>query len=431
MNFRVLFKRIEPVVLFAQIACAFFDTALQMVVKERCVNATDTTNGTSTMESRQTAMTNFYMTYNMLAQFTPIIPAIFLAKIGDRGYRKIPIVVPLVGYVVSRVVLLLVVTVGWPLKALYGGVIAHGLCGGFCSYWAGVMALVSLESTEDNRSVQIMRIELIYGLAGLVGSLASGHVFQLYTATFKNGGLLMGLSVSLYLLCFLYSMFMLQIERVSVSGPVRETENQGLISQNSGSLVNIVLLFAGGILYDVAVGGGMEMLVSYEMKEPLNWNATLVGYGNAAGFMVFLTSFLGVKVMSRCMSDVSLIIIGMVSFAAGIYFMAFVTETYMFYLARCLTLFALIPMPTIRSLLSKQVKSSSYGIILISFQLSFMVASLVYTPVYTHIYQATLDWFPGFVFTLSSVVTVLATIPISVVGCRLYRRNDYEIIQGN
>ena len=38
--------------------------------------------------------------------------------------------------------------------------------------------------------------------------------------------------------------------------------------------------------------------------------------------------------MSRWVSDVTLIIIGMVSFAAGIYFMAFVTTTYMFYLGK-------------------------------------------------------------------------------------------------
>uniref|UniRef100_A0A0E9Q708 Uncharacterized protein n=1 Tax=Anguilla anguilla TaxID=7936 RepID=A0A0E9Q708_ANGAN len=66
----------------------------------------------------------------------------------------------------------------------------------------------------------------------------------------------------------------------------------------------------------------------------------------------------------------------MLSFAAGIYFMAFVTATYMFYLARTLTLFALIPMPIIRSLLSKQVQGSSCGKILTMLQLSFSLASL-------------------------------------------------------
>lgn len=75
-------KRIEPVVLCAQIASAFFDTCLQMVVKERCANMTDALYPTPTEDSRQKAMSNFYMIYNMLAKFIPILPAILLAKVS-------------------------------------------------------------------------------------------------------------------------------------------------------------------------------------------------------------------------------------------------------------------------------------------------------------------------------------------------------------
>lgn len=59
-----------------------------------------------------------------------------------------------------------------------------------------------------------------------------------------------------------------------------------------------------------------------------------VGYANAAGCAIFFTSFIGVVVFRRCMTDVMLILIGMISFATGIYFMSFVTTTYMFYLGK-------------------------------------------------------------------------------------------------
>ncbi|KAM6987053.1 solute carrier family 46 member 2 [Aplochiton taeniatus] len=424
------FRSIEPLVMCAQLGSALFDTALQMVVKERCANATDggNANATSTVHSRQTAMTDFYMTYYMVAKLAPILPALALARLGDRGWRKAPIVTPMVGYVLSRLTLLLVVLAGWPLEAMWGAAALHGLAGSFCSYWAGLMALVSLGSGEAERSKVMMRVELLYGIAGLVGSLASGHLFNLYSQTLGQGVIMVAISTLLYVLCLLYSVFVL---KVSVKQPDRDESSAPLIEDSQAShcnVVNLALLFAGGILYDVAVGGAMEILVSFQMKEPLNWNATQVGYGNAAGFLIFLTSFLGVMVMSRCVSDVTLIIIGMLSFTAGIYFMAFVTETYMFYLARSLALFSLIPMPTIRSLLSQQVGKSSTGMTLISLQLSFKLASLAYTPVYTRIYQSTLDTFPGFVFTLSSIITVLATVPISVVGCRVAQRQDYQRI---
>lgn len=45
-------------------------------------------------------------------------------------------------------------------------------------------------------------------------------------------------------------------------------------------------------------------------------------------------------------------------------------------------------------------------------QLVLKFAGLAYIPAFTKIYQSTLDWFPGFIFTLSSILTVLGMIPI-------------------
>ncbi|KAG5834852.1 hypothetical protein ANANG_G00265980 [Anguilla anguilla] len=426
---------VEPVVLCAQLASSFYDTGLQMVVYERCANATNTINHTATDEEKQKAISNFYMTYTILSSLLPFIPAYFLARRGDNGYRRVPIAVPLVGYLISRTLLLLVILLELPIEVMFGGAVIYGLCGGFASYWAGVMALVSVSSSEGRRSLHLSRTELIYGLAGFFGSIASGHLFQLYVVENKQGVVLVVLSVLLYLFCFLYVVFVLKTShddrnsRSSQDG--QDGQEIGILNYRYRDIVNVVLLFASAILYDIAVAGAMEILMSFVRKEPLNWNAVYVGYGNAAGFAIFFTSFLGVFVFSKCASDTTLIIIGMLSFAAGIYFMAFVTATYMFYLARTLTLFALIPMPIIRSLLSKQVQGSSCGKILTMLQLSFSLASLAYSPIFTKIYQATLEWFPGFTFLFSSILTVLAIIPTSIVGCRTARQEGYERIQGN
>lgn len=323
MSFR---KYIAPLVFCAQVASSFFDTALQMVVKERCANATDP-------DGEQKAITNFNMIFDMLLKFMPIVPAIILAKVGDRGYRKVPIAVPLVGYFVSRALLLLDIALAWPLQVLYAVPVIYGLCGGFASYWAGVMALVSVSSGEEDRSVRIMRTELVYGIAGFIGSLASGHLFDLYSVDLKHGVILSGLSVLLYLICLLYAIFILRVDHASERHERRESV--GILNQEARDKINIALLFASGILYDIAVAGGMEMLAAYVLKDPLNWGATEVGYGNAAGSLLFITSFVGVKMFTRCsVKDESMIMVGMVSFAVGIYFMAFVTTTPMYFLGK-------------------------------------------------------------------------------------------------
>ncbi|XP_023263022.1 thymic stromal cotransporter homolog [Seriola lalandi dorsalis] len=428
-------RQVEPIIVLEELGSTLFDTALQMVVKDRSANATYP--DISREASQQKAMTDFFMTYNLIIRLVPIIPALLLAKLSDRGRRKAPIVVPLIGYVLSRLALLLVVIFRMPVEVMFGAGVVFGLSGGFCAYWPGVMTLASLGSTATDRSKVMMRVELLYGTAGLVGSLVSGHLFQLYSSSLGHGIVLLIVSILLHLLCLIFSIVLLQVKQVYNNEP---DENCHALSQTSDdaavvefpagiNVVNVVLLFLAAILYNFAVGGAIEILGVFVLKEPLSWSATQVGYGNAAGCMIFLTSFLGVILFRRCFSDIMLILIGMLSFASGIYFMSFVTTTCMFYLARSLNLFALIPMPTIRSLLSQQVPASSCGTTLTSLQLALKFAALAYIPAFTKIYQRTLDWFPGFVFMLSSIFTVLGMIPISIVGCRSPdQRRQYERI---
>lgn len=119
---------------------------------------------------------------------------------------------------------------------------------------------------------------------------------------------------------------------------------------------NVLLLLLAAMCYDMAVGGAVEILGVFVVKEPLSWTAAQVtpfwfltpkcaswfepllllqvGYGNAAGCAIFITSFLGLLLFRRCMSDVTLVLIGMISFASGIFFMTFVKSTTTFYLGR-------------------------------------------------------------------------------------------------
>ncbi|XP_060917994.1 solute carrier family 46 member 2 [Labrus mixtus] len=428
-------RQIEPVLVLEQLGSTLFDTALQMVVKDRSENATYPDAHLSREESQQKAMSDYYMIYNLINKLTPIFPAMLLARTGDRGWRRVPIVVPLSGYLMSRLALLLVVIFRLPLEVMFGAAVLFGLSGGFCAYWPGVMTLASLGSTAADRSKVMMRVELLYGAAGLVASLVSGHLFLLYSSSLGNGTALLSVSTLLHLLCLLHSIFLLQVKLEPKNEP---EENCQLVPPDSinGPVapfvinkVNVALLFAAAVLYLSAVGGAIEILGIFVLKEPLNWTATQVGYGNAAGCMIFITSYLGVMVFRRCVSDVMLILIGMISFASGIYFMSFVTSTYTFYLARSLNLFALIPLPTIRSLLSLQVPASSCGTTLTFLQLALKFPGLAYLPAFTKIYQGTLNWFPGFVFTLASILTVLAMIPISIFGCRLPLRRQCDRIQ--
>ena len=145
-------RHIEPILVLEQLGSTFFDTGLQMVVMDRCANATYPDTHLSRGDSQQKAMSDFYMIYNLIIRFTPILPSMLLAWLSDRGWRRTPIVVSLSGYLVSRLVLLLVVLFGLPLEVMYGAAVLFGLSGGYCAFWSGVMTLASLGSTATERS---------------------------------------------------------------------------------------------------------------------------------------------------------------------------------------------------------------------------------------------------------------------------------------
>ncbi|NWT67510.1 TSCOT protein, partial [Prunella himalayana] len=429
---------IEPVVAGSQVASAFYDTALLLVVKNY-YNQTNSTAPSHVLEdAQQKAVSNFYIIYNLVLGLSPLVSAYGLSKLGDRIHRKIPICFPLLGYLGSKTLLLLLILLGWPVEVMYGAAAFNGLTGGFTTFWAGIMALGSLGSSESKRSLRLIIIELVYGLAGFLGSMASGYLFVGFSDRYREGTVLVCCSIACYAFCLLYSIFVLTVPKPAASCPAKAKSAEEVggqlpeavvagSSQPSESTIStpvspskliIILLFVAAILYDLAVVGAMNVLPLFLLREPLSWNAVEIGHGNAAGYVIFITSFLGVLVFSRYLRDITMIMIGVASFSAGILIMAFVQWTFLFYIARAVMLFALIPLPTIRSMLSKHVEGSSYGKVFVLLQLSLVTTGVVTSTVFNKIYQNTLDWYSGFCFILSFLVGCLSLLPLSFVAIK-------------
>ncbi|XP_077201442.1 solute carrier family 46 member 2 [Paroedura picta] len=424
---------IEPVVAVAQLASSFYDTGLLLVVKNY-YNHTNASSANASEGAQQKAISNFYIIYNLLQGLTPLLSAYGLARLGDVKDRKISICIPLLGYLLSRTVLLLLILLPWPIEVMYGAAVLHGLSGGFSTYWASVMAVASLGSSERRRSLRLILIELTYGLAGFLGSVASGHLFVTFHVGYHQGVVLVSSSIALYAFCLVYSLFVLKVPTPVSSCPAASTsmehpngkppdDERDLVFKSTEqqptvvpSRLIIAMLFVAAIMYELAVAGAIDVLPFFLLKAPLSWGPEYIGYSYAAGYMIFITSFLGVFVFSRFLRDTTMVMIGILSFAVGIFIMAFVRWTYLFYVARVVMLFSLIPLPTIRSMLSKQVEGSSYGKVFVLLQLALVVTGVVTSTVFNKIYQSTLDWFGGFCFLLSCGITCLSLIPISIVA---------------
>ncbi|KAM7093873.1 solute carrier family 46 member 2 [Molossus nigricans] len=437
---------IEPVVASTQVASSLYDTGLLLVLKEslgvRASNHSTSLSPRGALEDQQQkAISNFYIIYNLVTGLTPLLPAYVLGWLSDRYHRKISICVALLGILLCRLGLLFKVLWDWPIEVMYWAVGLNGLCGGLSAYWSGVISLGSLGSSEGRRSIRLIFIDLILGLAGFCGSMASGHLFQHVSGQAWQGLALTACSVSCASFALLYSLLVLKVP-VSVAKPKapptvdtvsgtvgtyrtldpdqpdrRSVEGHPLSPEKAKPHKSIiVLLFLGAILYDLAVVGTVDVMPLFVLREPLSWNQVQVGYGMASGYIIFITSFLGVLVFSRCFQDTTMIMIGMVSFGSGALLLTFVKETYMFYIARGVMLFALIPVTTIRSAMSKLIKDSSYGKVFVILQLSLTLTWVVTSTMYNKLYQLTMEKFVGTCFALSSSLSFLAIVPIGIVA---------------
>ncbi|XP_008140009.2 thymic stromal cotransporter homolog isoform X1 [Eptesicus fuscus] len=438
---------IEPVVASTQVASSLYDAGLLLVLKEslgaRVSNHSASPSPRGALEDQQQkAISNFYIIYNVVTGLTPLLPAYLLGWLSDRYHRKISICVALLGILLCRLTLLFKVLWDWPVEVMYWAVALNGLCGGLSAYWAGVISLGSLGSSEGGRSVRLIFIDLILGLGGFCGSMASGHLFQQMSEKAWQGLVLTACSVSCASFALFYSLLVLKVPK-SVAKPRKALPAVDTVSGTIGTYrtldpdqpdaqsvvghplspgkakppkIMIVLLFLGAIIYDLAVVGTVDVMPLFVLRAPLSWNQVQVGYGMAAGYIIFITSFLGVLVFSRCFRDTTMIMIGMVSFGSGALLLSFVKETYMFYIARAVMLFALIPITTIRSAMSKLIKDSSYGKVFVILQLFLTLTWVVTSTMYNEIYQVTMEKFVGTCFALSSFLSFLAIVPIGIMA---------------
>ncbi|XP_029776733.1 thymic stromal cotransporter homolog isoform X3 [Suricata suricatta] len=423
---------IEPVVASTQLASSLYDAGLLLVVKASFGAGASSNHSASPSPSprdapedeQQRAISNFYIVYNLVVGLTPLLSAYGLGWLSDRYHRKISICVSLLGFLLSRLGLLLKVLLDWPVQVLYAAAALNGLGGGFSAFWSGVMALGSLGSSEDRRSLRLILLDLILGLAGFCGSMASGHLFQQMTGHHSGQGLVLtACSVSCAAFALFYSLLVLKVPE-SMASPSKALPTVDTVSGTVGTYRTldpdqsdkqsvaghppypgkakpqktiIALLFVAAIIYDLAVVGTVDVMPLFVLREPLSWNQVQVGYGMAAGYTIFITSFLGVLVFSRCFQDTTMIMIGMVSFGSGALLLAFVKETYMFYI----------------------------GKVFVILQLSLTLTGVVTSTVYNKIYQLTMEKFVGTCFALSSFLSFLAIIPIGIVAYKQVSWQQY------
>lgn len=267
-----------------------------------------------------------------------------LVAYSDQRGRKITIILPLIGSLFYALSFLAVSFFELNLYLLIVASFVSALFGGSGTFLGGCFSYIA-DLCEDGqqKTLRMAGVDMVIGLLSGVASLSTGYFL-------RAAGFNWPFFTSALFLCFnlLYAVFILEetLQRPPddpLDGSLRRTAMRqlayGVYQLFAGAsrrrnilLVLLLLLFSS---FSFANMGGLSMITLYELNQPLCWTEILIGYGSALSTTVFLTSFVGVTVFSRCgVPDLVIILMGILSVMAGMTLVAFVKTTLMMFLGK-------------------------------------------------------------------------------------------------
>ena len=315
---------VEPLVVLHTVSTSFFGMALTLVVYSRSL---ELCGGQS--DAAQALSMRFFLFQGIVTTFCALLSIAPLTRLAERGGGRVRLLCPQLGSVLSMGFLLALLLLRLPLEVLYVGAALHGLSGGSPGFWSGVVALASLQANRGRRTLKLNTVDFCAGAAGVVSGLLSGHVYSLG----QSGVALVGTAMFLGTTSILYSTFLLSFPEHPP--PSREDLLPLLHRQSTGvqsPRVAVALVMAALVLFDVGMSGAEDVLSLYVLKPPLSWDSVWAGYGSAATQATYLSSFLGVLVLSPRLGDTTLILLGIVSNCTGMAIMAFATHSWVYFM---------------------------------------------------------------------------------------------------
>ncbi|XP_019727616.1 solute carrier family 46 member 3 [Hippocampus comes] len=393
-----------------------------------CANASDGDNRTFYFQEVQEQASLFSLYSQILSAAPSLLVTLLLVAYSDRAGRKVAIVLPLAGTLLYTLSLLLVTSLRLNVYLLLGASLLSSLFGGLGTFLGGCFAYVADLSGGGGRgmTLRIAGLDMMIGLLSGAAALSTGYFLR---AVGFGGPFLT--SAACQALVLLYAVFILEetVGRQDGDGAdpgglggraaVRQMFSAiyrmfaGAGSQRRTLLLLLLLIFTS---FSFASVGSFSLMVLYELNEPLCWTEILIGYGAALSTTVFLFSFAGVAAFTYCgASQLLVVLMGILSLAAGMTAVAFSKTTPMMFLARVPMSLSIMPFAVLRSMMSQIISKSEQGALFALLSFAEVLTANVSAALFNTLYAATVSWYPGFVFLLAAGLCVIPTTLLGVV----------------
>lgn len=289
----------------------------------------------------QKAASLFSMYSEIFSMIPNLLVTLALVAYSDQRGRKITIISPLIGSLVYCLCFLAVSIFELNLYLLIAASILSSLFGGIGTILGGCFSYVA-DLSEDGKQkmLRMAGLDMMLGLLSGVALISTGYF--IHAAGFNWPFFT---AAMFHLVNLVYAVFILEESRVVDSTDYPETNTNTLQKLTLGIyhlfaqgskrrnclLALLIIIFCS---FSFVNFGGLSLVTLYELNKPLCWNEILIGYGSALSTAVFAVSFVGLYVLSRCLSDTTIIFIGIVSVFVGFMMMAFVKTTLLMFLGK-------------------------------------------------------------------------------------------------
>ncbi|KAM5180098.1 lysosomal proton-coupled steroid conjugate and bile acid symporter SLC46A3 [Mantella aurantiaca] len=377
----------------------------------------------------------FSTTLDLSSLFPSLLMALVLVSYGDNHGRKASLLLPSVGGLITILAYCALAFFELPLQVLYLSAVISGFLGGFATFIGGCFSYIADIAKElQKKNIRIAFIDMIFGVSSGVAGITSGYIIN--TLGFKWA---LSIPAFLHIINILYIIFLLEetVKRSEFDQPVLSKD--GFKELFSGvyilfkhasckKRVTISLLLFAFMSFLFADIGAINLFTLYELDSPLCWDPILIGWGSALSTFCFVISFLGVYLFTRCLKDVYIVFIGIGSWIAGIALAAFATTTVTMMLVRIPLLFSAMPLPVMRSMMSKVVLENEQGALFACIACLESLTGSLTIAFFNSIYAVTVLWFPGFSFLLSAALCIIPLGVLWFLLCFGYEERDHVLL---
>lgn len=387
---------------------------------------------------------NYLIYYRMLVNFPAILLGLFCGAWSDKYGRKIPMMLPSLGSVLSVLFYMMsLASKDYAIGLILFGALIQGSFGKSSVITMAVNSYASDITDKDDRTRKLGKLLAMNFFGLFAGALLAG-IFQDTSdlpATFCTVVFLHAVVVIVTVICMPETV-PFPVERQDRDIP--KGRGQLCICDNMKESLSVLVkkrvnqgrkivlvLFLISLMNQTCKVGETDITLLFVTHSPLSWPKSWYGYLLSLDYAVMgVCLLLVLPILSNILNlpDGAIVIIGLLCKIIRLFWAAFIQESWMVYVSVIIGSFAGMITSSIRSLMSKAVEENEMGKVFSLLASAETASKLLGTVIFVSLYGATAYFFPGFAFVVEAILYMIMLVIMALIYKDLKTVGTYDLI---